>query len=68
MLAVGYQTGIAGSRRSWSMPILAFSFSLVIALISSLDRPYSDLIKVSQFPLENVRTAIHAAGAADPAP
>jgi hypothetical protein len=28
MIAVGYQTGIAGSRRSWSMPILAFSFSL----------------------------------------
>lgn len=70
MIAVGYQTGIAGSRRSWSMPILAFSFSLVIALISSLDRPHSDLIHVSQQPLEAVQTAMAAdAGAAgEPAP
>jgi hypothetical protein len=68
MIAVGYQTGIAGSRRSGSMPILAVSFSLVIALISSLDRPFSDLITVSQFPLEHARAAIHAAGAVDPAP
>jgi hypothetical protein len=58
MIAVGYQTGIAGSRRSWAMPILAFSFSLVIALISSLDRPHSDLITVSQQPLESVRAAM----------
>ena len=59
MMAVGYQTGIAGSRRSWSMPILAFSFSLVIALISSLDRPTSDLIEVSQQPLQDVQAAMN---------
>lgn len=58
MISVGYQTGIAGSRRSWAMPILALSFSLVIALISSLDRPHSDLIEVSQQPLESVRAAM----------
>ena len=40
------------------MPILAFSFSLVIALISSLDRPHSDLIQVSQQPLADVRQAM----------
>lgn len=60
MIAVGYQTGIAGSKRSWSMPILAISFAMVIALISSLDRPFSDLIKVSQQPLEDVRAAMDA--------
>ena len=58
MIAVGYQTGIAGSRRSWTMPILAFSFSLVIALISALDRPFNDLLQVSQQPLANVRAAM----------
>ena len=58
MVAVGYQTGIAASKRSWSMPILAFSFSLVLALISALDRPFSDLIQVSQQPLESVRSAM----------
>ena len=58
MLSVGYQTGIAASKRSWSMPILALSFSLVLALISALDRPHSDLIQVSQQPLESVRAAM----------
>jgi hypothetical protein len=60
MVGVGYQTAIAGSRRSWSMPIMAFSFSLVIALISSLDRPFSDLIRISQQPLEDVRAGMDA--------
>ena len=70
MIAVGYQTGIAGSRRSWAMPILAFSFSLVIALISSLDRPHSDLIQVSQQPLADVQSVMHAevGAAGEPAP
>jgi hypothetical protein len=68
MLAVGYQTGIAGSRRSWSMPILAFSFSLVIALISALDRPFSDLLEVSQQPLANVRAAMEAPAPAGETP
>ena len=67
MLAVGYQTGIAGSRRSWAMPILAVSFSLVISLISSLDRPHSDLITVSQQPLEDVQKAMALASPANPA-
>lgn len=50
MLAVGYQMGIAGSRRSLAQPILAVSFSLVIALIASLDRPNASFIQVSQQP------------------
>ena len=68
MISVGYQTGIAASKRSWSMPILALSFSLVIALIASLDRPLSDLIQVSQQPLENVRAALAAPPAGEAAP
>ena len=55
MIGVGYQTAIAGSRRSWAMPILALSFSLVIALIASLDRPQSGYITVSQQPLVDVK-------------
>ena len=50
MLAVGYQMGIAGSKRSFVQPILAISFSVVIALIASLDRPQTTFIKVSQQP------------------
>jgi hypothetical protein len=55
MLAVGYQTAIAGSRRSWIMLMLALSFSLVITLIATLDRPQSGYVPVSQQPLEDVR-------------
>lgn len=50
MIAVGYQMGIAGSKRSLAQPILAVSFSLVIALIAVLDRPHAGYIKVSQQP------------------
>lgn len=62
MLAVGYQTGIAGSKRTWSVPILAFSFSLVIALIAAIDRPRSRLIEVPQQPLVDLRAALEARG------
>jgi hypothetical protein len=48
MMSVGYQTGIAGSKRSMARPILAASFALVIALIAALDRPDSGVLRVSQ--------------------
>jgi hypothetical protein len=51
MAAVGYQTGIVGSRRSLAQPILAVSFSMVIVLIALLDRPLTGYVKVSQQPL-----------------
>jgi hypothetical protein len=60
MLAVGYQTAISGSRRSWAALILAVSFSLVIVLIAALDRPQTSLLPVSQQPLENVKLWIAA--------
>ncbi len=51
MAALGYQTGIAGSKRSLARPFLAISFSMVVALIASLDRPVNSFVKVSQQPL-----------------
>ena len=51
MAALGYQTGIAGSKRSLAQPILAVSFSMVVALIASLDRPMNNFVKVPQQPL-----------------
>jgi hypothetical protein len=61
MVVIGYQAAIAGSsKQSWAMPLLAFSFSLVIALIISLDRPQSDFITVSQRPLEDLRASMAA--------
>lgn len=51
MAALGYQTGIAGSKRSLAQPLLAISFSMVVALIASLDRPVNTFVKVPQQPL-----------------
>ncbi|MEI7901943.1 MAG: hypothetical protein WCK89_16955 [bacterium] len=61
MIGLGYQTAIAGSRRSWMTPVLALAFSIVIALINSLDSPHSGFITVSQQPLEALRDSMAAA-------
>jgi hypothetical protein len=58
MVAVGYQMGIAGSKRSLAQPILALSFSLVIALIAALDRPQGSYIKVSQQPFVDLHRSM----------
>ena len=52
MFSVGYQMAITGSKRSWSTLLMAISFSIVIVMIEVLDRPTSNLIPVSQFPME----------------
>ena len=54
MFGVGYQTSIAGSRRTLAGPILALSFSLVITLIAELDRTRSRYIPVPQHPMRNL--------------
>jgi hypothetical protein len=61
MMSVGYQTGIAGSRRSMARAILALSFAVVFALIASLDRPDSGVLKVTQQPLIDLRNSMAAA-------
>ena len=69
MLSVGYQTGIAGSKRSMARPILALSFAVVFALIAALDRPDSGVMKVTQQPLIDLRDSMAAVipSAGDPA-
>ncbi len=58
MMCVGYHTGIAGSKRSMARPILAVSFSLIVTLIASVDRPNDSFIKVSQQPLIDLRNSM----------
>ena len=55
MLAVGYQVGMAGTRRLLGTPVLALAFSLVIAMIADIDRPGEGIIRVSQQPLADVQ-------------
>jgi len=59
MVAVGYQTAIARSRRTWLTLILALSFSAVVTLIAILDNPDSGYLTVSQQPLIDVQTSMH---------
>lgn len=58
MMGVGYQTGIAGSKRSMARPILALSFALVFMVIAALDRPTTSFITVSQQPLIDLRDSM----------
>lgn len=51
MATVGYQAGIAGSKRTLAMPLLAIAFASVIALIDSLDSPVGAFTSVPQQPL-----------------
>lgn len=60
MIAVGYHTAIAESRRSRVTPVLAISFALVIALIASLDHPGDSIMPVSQQPLINLQSEMAA--------
>jgi hypothetical protein len=64
MMSVGYQTGIAESKRSRAGTILALSFALVFALIAALDRPDSGILRVTQQPLIDLRATMAAAGPA----
>lgn len=61
MVCVGYQTGIADSKRPLASPMLAVSFALVFTLVASLDRPDSGIRDVSQQPLIDLRDAMAAA-------
>ena len=55
MVAVGYQTAIAESRRTWAMIVLALSFSIVIVLIAALDDPERGFIAISQRPMADLQ-------------
>jgi hypothetical protein len=63
MACVGYQTGIAGSKRSMAGPIVALSFAMVFALIASLDRPDSGILRVTQQPMLDLRSEMNEGAA-----
>jgi hypothetical protein len=57
MFGVGYQVSISGSSRSsWTTPVMILVFSLMILLITALDRPNNSVMPVSQQPLKDLRT------------
>jgi hypothetical protein len=55
MMGVGYQTGIAESKRSVAWTVLALTYAMAFGVIASLDRPDSGFIKVAQTPIIDVQ-------------
>lgn len=60
MGALGYQEGLARSRRSLAVLALMFTFSAVILLIADLDRPGEGLLRVSQKSMLDLKTLMSA--------
>jgi len=58
MIALGYQTAIAASRRSWIMVLLAMSFCIVITLIAALDNPERGYLSVPHRALVDLQVEI----------
>jgi hypothetical protein len=59
MASLGYQQGLAGSRRSLAVGALALAFSAVMFLIADLDRPQDGLLRVSQWSMLELQRSIH---------
>jgi hypothetical protein len=60
MAALGYQEGLAGSRRTLAVIALALTFSAVMLLIADLDRPQEGLLRVSQRAMDDLRNSLDA--------
>ncbi len=60
MVSVGYHFGIDASRDFSINLLLAFSFSVVIALIADLDNPSAGNLRVSQQPLLDLNQRLKA--------
>ena len=58
MIALGYQEGLAGSRRTLAVLSLALAFSSVLLLIADLDRPQEGLLRVSQRAMIELRDSV----------
>jgi hypothetical protein len=59
MVLMGYQTGLAKSRRSLAAVALIFGFSLVLYLIADLDRPGQGSLQVSQQSMIDLRKSMN---------
>lgn len=67
MAALGYQEGLARSRRSLAVLALAATFSAVMLLIADLDRPQEGLLRVSQRAMLDLRESLTGAAGQPPA-
>lgn len=55
---MGYRAGQAGTTRSMAILPVAFTFSVVIALIADSDRPQEGILRISQQALIDLRQSM----------
>jgi hypothetical protein len=60
LTAVGYQSGLSGTRRSPAMPGIVLAFAVVLYLIADLDRGSEGFISVSQQALLDLQRSMQA--------
>lgn len=58
MVLMGYQSGLADTRRSLAAVALIFGFSLVLYLIADIDRPGKGTLQVSQQSMIDLRNSM----------
>jgi hypothetical protein len=68
MSAVGYQSGLSGTRRSPAMQGLVLAFALVLLLIADLDRGQEGLLRVSQQAMIDLQKTMQPAAPQNPQP
>lgn len=59
MVLIGYQLGLANSRRSLAAVVLILGFSLVLYLIADIDRPGQGTLQVSQQSMIDLRKSMN---------
>jgi hypothetical protein len=59
MVMLGYQGGLANSKRSFAVIGLILGFSLVLYLIADLDRPGKGMLQVSQQTMIDLRRSMN---------
>lgn len=58
--SMGYQAGLSGSSRSIAVVAVAFAFSVVVWLITDLDRTREGLLRISQHAMVDLQRSIAA--------
>lgn len=58
MVAIGYQAGLAATRRSPMMLLMAMAFTIILFLIVDLDRSQEGFLRISQQPLLDLQQQI----------
>lgn len=59
MVLIGYQSGLAHTRRSLAAVVLILGFSLVLYLVADLDRPGQGTLQVSQQSMIDLRKSMN---------